>query len=224
MAIAVTTFATYLWANRILPPMTCTWVAENTSGQIERWQLHKTQPNSQIVCRQMSSVITRLRKSCSEAAAMANTPWWPAWEGGGLMKKGAVERDLSQLVTGASGVILISCVYIYTYIIHTVPLYQQDGFTKYMSTEITLESASALSFPPVSLQQLPRLCKTHEMKGTVELQHNTIITSNRWAIRSELTRDWAYEAREESFGESVTMKVIQFSICTSDSEIQQQST
>lgn len=95
------------------------------------------------------------------------------------MKKGAVEGDLSQLATGTSAVILISCVYIYIYRIHTVLLYQQDGFTKYMSTEITLERASALSFPPVSLQQLPRLCKTHEMKGAVELQHNAIITSNR---------------------------------------------
>lgn len=95
------------------------------------------------------------------------------------MKKGAMEKDLSQLATGASAVVLISCVYMYTYIIHTVPLYQQEGFTKYMSTEITLERASALSFPPVSLQQLPRLCKTHQMKGTVELQHNTITTSNR---------------------------------------------
>lgn len=141
----------------------------------------------------------------------------------GLMKKGGVERDLPQLATGASAVILISCVYIYTYIIHTVPLYQQDGFTKYMSTEITLERASALGFPPASLQQLPRFCKTHQMKGTVELQHDTIITSNRWAIRSELTGDWASEARGESFGETVTVKVIQFSICTSDSEIQQQS-
>lgn len=172
----------------------------------------------------MHLVIMRLQKSCSETAVMVCTPWWPAWEGGGLIKKGAVEWDLSQLATGARAVILISSVYIYTYGIHTVPLYQQDGFTKYMSTEITLERASALSFPPVSLQQLPRLCKTLEMKGSAELQHNTIITSNRWTIRSELTRDWAYEARGESFGESVTMKVIQFSICTSDSEIQQQST
>lgn len=142
----------------------------------------------------------------------------------GADEERCLERDLSQLATGASAVILICCVYIYTYIIHTVPLYQQDGFTKYMSTEITLERASALSFPPVSLQQLPRLCETHQMKGTVELQHDAIITSNRWAIRSELTGDWAYEARGESCGESVTMKVIQFSICTSDSEIQQQST
>lgn len=86
------------------------------------------------------------------------------------MKKGAMERDVSQLATGASAVILISCLYIYTYITDTVALYQQDGFTKYMSTEITLERASALGFPPASLRQLPRLCKTHQMKGTVELQ------------------------------------------------------
>ena len=95
------------------------------------------------------------------------------------MKKGAAERDLSQLATGASAVVLISCVYIYRYIIHTVPLYLLDGFTKYMSAEITLERVSALSFPPASLRQLPRLCKTHEMKGTVELQHDAIIISNR---------------------------------------------
>ena len=95
------------------------------------------------------------------------------------MEKDAVERDLSQLATGASAVILISCVCIYTYIIHTVPLYHQDGFTKYMSTEITLERASALGFPPASLRQLPRLCKTHQMKGTAELQHDAMITSNR---------------------------------------------
>ena len=98
---------------------------------------------------------------------------------GELMKKGAMERDLSQLATGAGAVIVIGCVYIYTYIIHTVPLYQQDGVTKYMSTEITLGRASALSFPPASLRQLPRLPKTHQMKGTAELQHDTIITSNR---------------------------------------------
>lgn len=49
---------------------------------------------------------------------MVGTLWgsWPAWEGGGLMKKGALEKDLSQLLTGASAVILISCVYIYTLI------------------------------------------------------------------------------------------------------------
>lgn len=33
---------------------------------------------------------------------------------GRLMKKGVVERDLSQLAAGASAVILISCVCIYT--------------------------------------------------------------------------------------------------------------
>lgn len=90
-----------------------------------------------------------------------------------------MERGLSQLATDASAVILIICVYIYTYILHAVPLYQQYGFAKYMSAEITLERASAIGFPPASLRQPPRLCKTHQMKGTVELQHDTIITSNR---------------------------------------------
>lgn len=39
------------------------------------------------------------------------------------MKKGAVERDLSQLVTGASAVILISCVCIYTLTEYTLYLF-----------------------------------------------------------------------------------------------------
>lgn len=204
--------------------MAWTWFTEITLKQTEKWQLRKTKPNSQAVSRQMPSDITRLQKVGPVTAAMVGAHWGLATSWGELMEKGAMERDLSQLATGASAVILISCVCIYTYIIHTVPLYQQDGFTKYTSTEITLERDSALSFPPASLQQLPGVCKTHQMKGTVELQHDAVITSNRWAIRSELTGDWASEARGESFGETVSMKVIQFNICTSDSEIQQQST
>lgn len=127
----------------------------------------------------MPSDITRPQKVGPVTAAMGGARRGLATSLGELMKKGAMERDLSQLATGASAVILISCVCIYTRIIHTVPLYQQDGFTKYMSTEITLERASALGSPPASLRQLPGVCKTHQMKGTVELQHDAVITSNR---------------------------------------------
>lgn len=90
-AITVAIFATYFWANRILPPMISTWVAGNTSEQIEKWQLHKTLPKSQVVCRQVPPVIMRQQKSCPEAwdnknhhpetAGMMKTPWWPAREG-----------------------------------------------------------------------------------------------------------------------------------------------
>ena len=132
--------------------MAWSWFTDSTSKQTEKWQLHKTQPNSQVVSRQMPSVAIRLQKSHPETAAMVGAPRGLATSCGAVpMKKGAMERDLSQLATGASAVILISCVCIYTYLIHTVPLYQQYGFTKYMSTEITLERASALSFPPASL-------------------------------------------------------------------------
>jgi len=130
------------------------------------------------MCGQIPSVVTGLQKSRPETSAMVGVPQGLDTSWGELMKKGAMERDLSQLATAASAVILISCVYIYTHIIHTVPLYQQDGFTKYMSTEITLEKVSDLGFPPASLRQLPRLCKTYQMKGTVELQHDILITSN----------------------------------------------
>lgn len=70
MAIAVITFMTYFWANRIILLVGWSWFTDSTPKRTKKWQVHETQQNSQVVCGQMPSVTTRLQKSHPEAPAM----------------------------------------------------------------------------------------------------------------------------------------------------------
>lgn len=74
MAIAVIIFMTYFWANRIILLTDWSWFTDSTPKWTKKWQVHETQQNSQVVCEQMPSVITRLQKSHPEAPAMVGAP------------------------------------------------------------------------------------------------------------------------------------------------------